>query len=422
MAGVRRMDSYKQECRAVGTRSVRKPSSWRSVTLLSFSAIAIVLAGCAASPEQSPKKKQTKEYFPESKYGVKASPRVANSAGKPLPRGGGRHQIGKPYQVKGKWYYPKEKKKDYTVVGKASWYGSAFHGRLTANGEIYDKEHLTAAHPTMPLPSYARVTNTENGSSVIVRVNDRGPFERGRVIDLSKKAAELLDYKHSGVAQVKVEYVGRAPLDGNDDAFLLASYNPGGSDPVGLPASGVMLAMNAPVPSSPALAAMPVNPPVSANSPFASYPTDGQATEENPVLPASVPVPFDRPGSFGIADAGHITGLTGYAEDRIAMADDWTKQVYSNILNESAMSALWKRRMAEEQREYVELGLFSSLSAFTRLEQGLPSFARVKRVKIPTVDGELYELSAYAENHSNDELLKAAWNAGATDAFVVRMD
>lgn len=416
------MDSYQQECRAVSIRSVRKLRSWRSVSLLSFSAIAIVLAGCAGSPEQSPKKKQTKEYFPESKYGVKASPRVAHSAGKPLPRGGGRNQIGKPYQVKGKWYYPKEKKKDYTVVGKASWYGNAFHGRLTANGEIYDKEHLTAAHPTMPLPSYARVTNTENGSSVIVRVNDRGPFARGRVIDLSKRAAELLDYKHSGVAQVKVEYVGRAPLDGNDDAFLLASYIPGGSDPVGQPASGVMLAMNAPVPSSPALASMPVNPTVEADAPFASYPTDGQMADESPVLPASVPVPSDRPASFGIADAGHITGLTGYAEDRIALADDWANQVYNNILNESAVSALWKHRMAEEQREYVELGLFSSLSAATQLEQGLPSFARVKRVKIPTADGELYELSAYAENHSNDELLKAAWDAGATDAFVVRMD
>lgn len=416
------MNSYQQEYRAVSMRPVQKLSSWRSVTLLSLSAIAIILAGCAGAPDQSPKKKQTKEYFPESKYGVKASPRVTQSAGKPLPRGGGRNQIGKPYQVKGKWYYPKEKKKDYTVVGKASWYGSAFHGRLTANGEIYDKEHLTAAHPTMPLPSYARVTNTENGNSVIVRVNDRGPFARGRVIDLSKKAAELLDYQHSGVAQVKVEYVGRAPLDGNDDAFLLASYSPGGSDPVGQPASGVMLAMNAPVPSSPALAAMPANPTVEADSPFSNYPADGEATAETPALPASVPVPFDRPGAFGIADAGHITGLTGYAEDRLAMAEDWPNQVYNNILNESAVSALWKRRMAEEQREYVELGLFSSLSAVTRLEQGLPSFARVQRVKIPTAEGELYELSAYAENHSNDELLKAAWNAGATDAFVVRMD
>lgn len=154
--------------------------------MLTFMALAVVLAGCASAPQPKSKKKHPKEYFAESKYGVKASPRVTNVQGKPLPRGGGRDQTGKPYQVKGRWYYPKEDKK-YASTGRASWYGSAFHGRLTANGEIYDMTHLTAAHPTMPLPSYARVTNTANGSSVIVRVNDRGPFERDRVIDLSQR-------------------------------------------------------------------------------------------------------------------------------------------------------------------------------------------------------------------------------------------
>lgn len=115
----------------------------------------------------------------------------------------------------------------YKTVGRASWYGAAFNGRLTANGEIYDMHSLTAAHPTMPLPSYARVTNLENGASIIVRVNDRGPFAADRVIDLSKQAATLLDYKDDGLADVKVEYVGRAPIEGNDNEFLMASYKPG---------------------------------------------------------------------------------------------------------------------------------------------------------------------------------------------------
>ena len=92
--------------------------------------------------------------------------------------------------------------------------------------------HLTAAHPTMPLPSYARVTNLKNGSSVIVRVNDRGPYAHGRIIDLSKRAAEMLDYAHTGIAKVKVEYVGRAPLDGHDDSYLMASYRPGKERPI----------------------------------------------------------------------------------------------------------------------------------------------------------------------------------------------
>ena len=120
------------------------------------------------------RKTRSKEYFSEAKYGVKASPRVSNLRTR-LPRGGGRDQVGKPYKVAGKWYYPKEDRQ-YRKVGGASWYGDAFHGRLTANGEVYDMTHLTAAHPTMPLPSYARVTNLKNGSSVIVRVNDRGPL------------------------------------------------------------------------------------------------------------------------------------------------------------------------------------------------------------------------------------------------------
>ncbi|WP_425338815.1 septal ring lytic transglycosylase RlpA family protein [Bartonella tamiae] len=140
-----------------------------------------------------------------------------------MKRGGGRALVGKPYKIKGTWYHPKEDE-SYAKVGRASWYGSKFHGKLTANGEIYDMNHLTAAHPTMPLPSYAKVTNLTNNSSLIVRVNDRGPFVKNRIIDLSQKAAKMLDYKDSGVAQVKVEYVGPAPIDGHDDAYLLASY------------------------------------------------------------------------------------------------------------------------------------------------------------------------------------------------------
>ncbi len=174
-------------------------------------------------------KKRSKEYFSEAEYGVKASPRVTTKKSN-LARGGGRDQLGKPYKVRGKIYYPKEDK-NYKKTGLASWYGDAFHGRLTANGEIYDMTHLTAAHPTMPLPSYARVTNVENGSSVIVRVNDRGPYSHNRLIDLSKRAAEMLDYTRTGTAKVKVEYVGRAPLDGEDDQYLMASYRPGNRAP-----------------------------------------------------------------------------------------------------------------------------------------------------------------------------------------------
>ncbi len=161
------------------------------------------------------------ESFSSASLGVAASPRVAS--GLAIPRGGGFESVGKPYTVKGRTYRPTANP-EKVQYGRASWYGEAFHGRKTANGEIYDMNHLTAAHKTMPLPSYARVTNVRNGKSVVVRVNDRGPFSNNRVIDLSKRAAFLLDYINQGTAEVKVEYLGRAPLHGQDDEFLLASY------------------------------------------------------------------------------------------------------------------------------------------------------------------------------------------------------
>ena len=111
----------------------------------------------------------------------------------------------------------------YSAVGWASWYGREFHGRRTADGEMFDMGGLTAAHKTMPLPCYARVTNLRNGRSMVVRVNDRGPFVADRLIDVSAGVANLLDFQHSGLTKVKVEYVGMAPMGGADRPALLAS-------------------------------------------------------------------------------------------------------------------------------------------------------------------------------------------------------
>lgn len=425
-----RMDSKRGLKHSVNGKAVKLRDKRGSVVLLSFMAIAVALAGCASAPQPKSKTKRSKEYFAESKYGVKASPRVAFSKGKPLPRGGGRDQTGQPYKVKGRWYYPKEDKK-YVKVGHASWYGEAFHGRLTANGEVYDMTHLTAAHPTMPLPSYARVTNLANGSSVIVRVNDRGPYEYDRVIDLSQKAAEMLDYQHHGTATVKVEYVGRAPLNGNDDAFLMASYRPAGGDAIGQPATGVMMAMNGPTPTSPksrvpmpVMDAVPVSAPIPENSPFAvdpaySDPSGGAA----PMLPANVPVPSQRPGtSFGVANAAGVSGLAGYASDRLAATAYAEERAYGSILTKDAISSAWKRREAEEHGEYVEIGTFKTLEEAKQVQASLPGSIRFTLTKIPTETSELYELTAVAEKGGNDALLRAAWKAGAENAFVVRLD
>lgn len=272
--------------------------------------VCVSVASCASTPE--PKSKpRSKEYFSEKEYGVKASPRMV-SEGKPVPKGGGRFMVGKPYQVKGKTYVPSEDP-DYNKSGLASWYGSAFHGRVTANGEVYDKGHLSAAHPTFPLPSYARVTNVETGSSVIVRVNDRGPFHPGRIIDVSSKTADLLDMKRTGTANVNVQYVGRARMDGHDMPYLMASYLRKGDrmpsvQPEGQIATGVMVASNEPLGDQLQNYGSRVPTPIALNGSTPSGPAvpSGQAFQafgvltEFTVLPEVGPMPAERPG-YGLA-------------------------------------------------------------------------------------------------------------------------
>lgn len=187
----------------------------RVVRLLALGAASVTLANCSGGTSSKI----------DPKWGVAASPRVVEP-GQPVPKGGGVYRVGKPYTVAGRVYVPEEDP-HYSAVGLASWYGDDFHGRYTANGEIFDMESITAAHPTLPLPSYARVTNLANKRSIIVRVNDRGPYVGNRVIDLSVKTAHLLGFHGHGVAKVKVEYVGRAPLEGSDDRKLMATLREG---------------------------------------------------------------------------------------------------------------------------------------------------------------------------------------------------
>jgi rare lipoprotein A len=189
------------------------------------------LANCAAT------EKLVSSSSPSSKYSAKMV-----EDGEPVPKGGGRYSVGKPYSINGQTYVPTESA-GYRVEGVASWYGPDFHGRQTANGEIYDMHSISAAHPTMPLPSYARVTNLDNGRSIVVRVNDRGPYARNRVIDMSIGAAKALEFYGYGLARVRVEYVGRAPLEGSDDRMLMATLRNGGPAPA---PSRVMVASAAP--------------------------------------------------------------------------------------------------------------------------------------------------------------------------------
>src|ERR1700759_603100 len=196
---------------------LRADSAARAARCAAALSLCLALANCASSGKFAGRV--------DPKYGVSSSPRVVE-LGDPVPKGGGTYRVGKPYTVAGRMYVPEEDV-NYREEGMASWYGDDFHGRLTANGEVFDMGALPAAHPTLPMPCYARVTNLSNGKSLIVRVNDRGPYHGNRLIDVSNKAAELLEFKGNGVARVRVEYVARAPLEGSDDRQLVATLRTG---------------------------------------------------------------------------------------------------------------------------------------------------------------------------------------------------
>jgi rare lipoprotein A len=379
---------------------------------------AALLAGCATEPVKvtARAKPKSKEYFSEKEYGVKASPRIIAAAlhlpgvkAKRLPRGGGREQVGKPYQVRGKWYYPREDMA-YDRSGTASWYGAAFHGRSTANGEIYDMNQLSAAHPTMPLPSYARVTNLANGNTIIVRVNDRGPYANNRLIDMSKRAAEMLDYTGSGTAQVRVQYVGRAPVDGNDDQYLLASYQKGdgGAAPEDAVQPNVMVAMAGPTPDLPGVNAEPLlegEPPVTA----ASAPQDPFALMEAVEMPPIGPIVPDKPVSDPLVSA--------YADARVVSAYAISAPFKALGLSETQIKTSWKSAPSEgAASEYILLGTFSKAEA-ARLDNKMRVLGRIVREE----SGQGVSLALFAPASADmDALLEQSWRLGAAEAFVVR--
>ena len=176
---------------------------------------------------------------------------MKSSSEAPAPNGG-EYKVGRPYQVNGTTYYP-QVDPTYRETGIASWYGADFHGKPTANGDIYDMNALTAAHKTLPMPSTVRVTNLENGRSMILTVNDRGPFVKDRVIDVSRRAAQLLGFRSAGTARVRVEVIS-----GREDSAAASLPSPTvratsapairmAVDTVGAESTVLMTTMEAPV-------------------------------------------------------------------------------------------------------------------------------------------------------------------------------
>ena len=200
--------------------SKRKMSGIISITALMLGSLGLASCSGGATPSAglatsyATGQGATSQKSSRPFYGQKTGRSFGAGQTRRFALGGGVRKVGKPYKILGRWYTPKHQP-HYDKIGIASWYGKQFHGKKTANGEIFDMNNLTAAHPTLPIPSYVRVTNLSNRRTLILRVNDRGPYAHGRVMDLSRKAAELLDTEAKGTARVRVQYIGPAPLDGN---------------------------------------------------------------------------------------------------------------------------------------------------------------------------------------------------------------
>jgi len=261
----------------IGVVTMIATQAWPTLAARGFNlrlAAVAVLAGvgltaCASvSPEMAARPAPTPAPHAYAQKSAPPADRAAVDGPGERALEGGRYKLGAPYEVAGTWYVPAEEP-HYDEVGVASWYGDDFAGKATANGERFDMYSASAAHATLPLPSILEVTNLENGRTIRVRLNDRGPFKAGRIIDLSRGAAEALGYMEKGTAKVRVRYIGPARLGGGLEPLYVANAGPAGPVPEArVPAM--------PVPAVPAYASAPA--PVPAWSAAAAS-SDGYAVQ-----------------------------------------------------------------------------------------------------------------------------------------------
>jgi rare lipoprotein A len=309
---------------------------------------------------------------------TRLGPRIIE-LGQPVPKGGGRYKVGAPYRLNGQLFVPQEVGR-YDTTGVASWYGELFHGRRTANGEIYDMEALTAAHPTLPMPSLARITNLQNGRSLVVRVNDRGPYARGRAIDLSWAVASLLQVQRAGTAPVRIQYLGPAPLNGDDSyerqvlahqrwagphvAFAASPakamrYRRAASEPAAFYGNGRQRTSMAPAVPVTSYSADPVG-----------FDTRPMAGAGQPRKTASLPPSVKAPVT---AAAGHVSAAPPSRASATAPPFGKAASVASPRRHTAPVSA-----KAQRQRPaYIEAGLFPDQRLAERLASTLTDLAPV---------------------------------------------
>lgn len=276
----------------------------------------------------------------------------------------GAYKVGKPYEIQGIWYYPKVDY-NYSETGIASWYGPGFHGRKTANGEIYDQFALTAAHRTLPLPSMVRVTNLGNGRSITVRLNDRGPFANNRIIDLSRHSAELLGFRVQGTAKVKVEILEA------ESRQLAALAQRGGSRGAASVQTAGSAAPLGPVATSPTAAPVKAAPTVVVSGESLAAP-DGVETAKTPVKTAAkTPLPARRTITAAPEPDGVVTQTPVPASNIFVQAGSFVRIANAERLR-ARLSSLGQTRIATAQvgdAQYfrVRLGPMVSVTEADRL-------------------------------------------------------
>jgi rare lipoprotein A len=293
----------------------------------------------------------------------------------------GSYKIGKPYQINGVWYYPHEDY-SYDETGIASWYGDDFHQKATSNGEIFNKNELTAAHATLPLPTLARVTNLENGRSIVVRINDRGPFSGARIIDVTQRAAQLLGFEAAGTAKVRVQVLA-------DESKAIADA----MRRYGSPAKGA---------TPPGQEAVAVSAPVETVATQELPPPQGYKTSDAPLASRSAP----QPAPVAVAE----TPLpTTRAEARAMMATVKPVPEAKQLV------------VSGKNQIYIQAGAFTKHENATKLRAHL---AKVGRAVIEeTVVGHAHfyrvRLGPVPSVAEADKLLKKVKRAGASSARTV---
>jgi rare lipoprotein A len=298
--------------------------------------------------------------------------------------GAGYYKVGKPYQINGVWYYPHEDY-SYDETGIASWYGADFHEKATANGEIFNKNELTAAHATLPLPTLARVTNLENGRSIVVRINDRGPFSGARIIDVTQRAAQLLGFENQGTAKVRVQVLAD---ESKAIADAMRRYGSPASNPSGTqPAQETAIAEAAPVGSVTAQALDPPQGYHASQAPLAA----SQQQVAQPQQQALPPLPATKAEAHAM-----MATIKPVAEAR-------------------------QLPVTGNHQIYIQAGAFSKVENANKMKQHLAKFAKATVVEAVVNGTHFYRVRVGPSPSvvEADKLLKKIIRAGAENARIV---